>query len=174
MNLVSIVRMGCAILLGLVASVSWAGIFDKDQDPDEKPWVEAGSELPAFPAEDGLIPFKVGIRTDMKFLVDGRTISVGSDGVIRYSLVVISAQGVRNISYEGMRCETAERRSYAFGRSDGTWSKARGDRWVRIHGDSNNHYVELFMNYFCAIGVPTIITPEAARQRLLKGGVGAL
>ena len=30
------------------------------------------------------------------------------------------------------------------------------------------------MNYFCAIGVPTIITPEAARQRLLKGGVGAL
>ena len=174
MSLVSILRIGCAILLGVAASVSWAGIFEKDKDPDEKPWVEVEVELPAFPADEGLVSFKVGSRSDMKFLVDGRTISVGSDGVIRYSLVVISAQGVRNISYEGMRCETAERRSYAFGRADGTWTRARGDKWVAVRGDSNNHYVELFKNYFCAVGVPMIMAPEAARQRLLKGGVGGL
>lgn len=139
-------------------------------DDDAVPWVEGGYEVPAYPKQGSLISFPVGIRTDVTFSIDGQTLSVGQDGVIRYVLVAVSAQGARNVSFEGMRCETGERRLYATGRPDGSWSMARSDQWVKIRGSRSSHHVELFVNYFCAIGVPAIVTPEAARRVLLKGG----
>lgn len=81
-------------------------------------------QLPAFPEQENLVPFKVGSVSDKQFFVDGASISIGSDDVIRYSLVVVSSTGAKSISFEGMRCATGERRVYAFGRSDKTWSKA--------------------------------------------------
>jgi hypothetical protein len=83
--------------------------------------------------------------------------------------VVISSSGARNISFEGMRCVTGERRAYAFGRDDRTWSKARSNKWLRIQGGSNSHHVALFYDYFCAIGQSTVMTPEDA-IRILRGG----
>ena len=164
-------RMFFCLLSMLVATVSLAAILGaRDQDPDAKPWAEGEVVFPAFPEASGLIEFHVGWQSDVRFFVDGATISVGSDEVIRYVLVVFSARGAKTISYEGMRCETAERRSYAFGRADGSWSKSRSDRWVPIRGDSNNHYVELYASYFCTNGQPQIMTPEAARRVLSKGG----
>ena len=141
-----------------------------DDDDEEKPWQEAEFRLPDFPRQENLIPFKVGARYDTRFYIDGNSLSVGSDGVIRFTLVIDTSSGARNISFEGMRCDTAERRYYATGRSDGTWAKARGKRWIRIGGGSNNHYAELYANYFCTIGETTIMNGEDARAVLRKGG----
>ena len=35
---------------------------------------------------------------------------------LRFTLVIVSPSGARNVSYEGMNCSTGERRLYAFGR----------------------------------------------------------
>lgn len=161
-------RVGAVVLLAAFGG----GVSAVELDEDETPWVEGAVEMPTFPRQQGLISFPVGVRSDITFSVDGDTLSVGNDGVIRYVLVVVSAQGARNISFEGMRCQTGERRLYATGRPDGTWSMARSDQWVRIRGGRSNHHVELFVNYFCTIGVPTITSAEAARRVLLKGGAG--
>lgn len=141
-----------------------------EEDYDEKPWAEVEVMLPAFPEKENLIPFKVGAIADTRFFVDGKSISIGSDGVVRYTLVVLSAQGAQNISYEGMRCSTLERRFYAAGRPDKTWSKARSNKWVRVQGGSNNHHVELFSNNFCPNGI-IAFSPAEARRVLLQGGV---
>ena len=141
-----------------------------DAEFEQKPWTEIEVQLPTFPEEENLIPFRVGYRAETKFLIDGNSLSVGSDGVIRYTLLVISASGAKNISYEGLRCETAERRVYAFGRSDKTWSKARGNQWSRLQGSSNNHYVDLAANYFCIVGAPDIRSADDARRVLRRGG----
>jgi hypothetical protein len=140
-----------------------------DDEFDEKPWKEIEIQLPAFPETENLIPFKVGAITDTRFLIDEKSISVGSDEVIRYSLIAISSLGAQNISFEGMRCTTAERRVYAFGQADKTWSKARSNKWINIRGGSNSHHVALFADYFCAIGQKTIMTPEDA-VRVLRYG----
>ncbi|MEI7614203.1 MAG: CNP1-like family protein [Betaproteobacteria bacterium] len=141
-----------------------------EEDFDEKPWSEVEVQLPAFPEKENLIAFKVGAVVESLFFIDGKSIVIGSDGVIRYVLVVVSSQGAQNISYEGMRCDTLERRFYASGRSDKTWSKARNNQWVRIQGTSNNHHVELFNNNFCP---NKIISPSAeeARRVLRQGGI---
>ena len=141
-----------------------------DNDYDEKPWSEVELQLPPFPEKTDLIPFRVGYITDTRFFVDGKSISVGSDGVVRFTVVVISPEGAQNISYEGLRCATYERRYYASGRSDKTWSKARSNKWVLLRGNSNDFRIELFFNNFCVSGIAAS-NAEAARDLLRRGGV---
>ena len=126
--------------------------------------------FPPFPQAENLIPFAVSATTENKFMIDGESLSVSPDRVVSYTLVIESPAGARNVTYEAMRCATAERRLYAIGRSDGTWSKARGDQWRRIQESTlNRHYAALFGEYFCTIGV-ILRDAEDARRILHTGG----
>jgi hypothetical protein len=160
------------VVSGLLLLASPKTVFPAlfDDEFDEKSWQETEVRLPSFPQPENLLPFEVGAISDKQFLIDEKSISIGSDEVIRYSLVVVSSSGARSISYEGMRCATAERRAYAFGQADETWSRARSNRWVGIQGGSNSHYVALFADYFCAIGRRAIMEPEDAVRALRYGG----
>lgn len=125
-----------------------------EEDYEIKNWQEIAVQIPAAPKEENLLPFYVSAVTDHKFLVDLASISVGSDGVVRYTLVVLTSGGARNISFEGMRCETRESRVYAFGRANGTWSKSRSNEWAKVRQlDVNRHHAALFLDHFCPGGV---------------------
>lgn len=166
----AVTRGAFITMLGFCFFTSRSHAIGFDSEFDEKPWSEVEVQLPPFPEAGDLISFKVGALADTKYAIDSKSISFGEDGVIRYSLEVVSASGARNVSFEGMRCETGERRFYAFGRSDKTWSKARGNQWVKISGTSNNHHVELYSNYFCPLGSLSVRSAEDARRSLLSGG----
>lgn len=145
-----------------------------DDSFEAKPWSEVEHQLPSAPAPANLIPIEVGALTDNKFFVDEQSVSYGSDEVVRYTLVVTSPNGARNVSFEGMRCATAERRLYAFGRSDGSWSKARGNAWVRIQENNlNRQHAALFRDYFCSPG-GSVMDTASARRVLPKGNPAAL
>ena len=168
-----LVKKVCSVVFffGLfLSSPSWGDDFDKDFEDEEKPWNEIEVQLPPFPEEANLIPFLVGSNYDKKYYIDGNSISVDSDSVIRFAMIIISSAGAQNISFEGMRCATAERRSYAFGRSDKTWSKARSNNWVKIMGGSNNHYVDLYSNFLCTAGLAMLTSAEDVRRVFRKGG----
>lgn len=143
---------------------------DFEEDYEKKQWQEVEIQLPAAPKPESLLPFYVSAATDNRFFVDGTTLSVGSDGVVRYVLLVLSPQGGRNLTFEGMRCQTRERRIYASGRQDGTWSKARKNEWVRIQDAyANRHHAALYLDYFCPLGVIVRDAAEA-REALVRGG----
>lgn len=126
-----------------------------DDDFEKRPWQEIEAQFPPPPQEKYLLPFYVSAVNSNSFRVDSSSLSVGSDGVIRYVLVVETSGGARNVSFEGLRCSTAERRLYAVGRSDGAWIKARASAWSRVSGGSvNAHHAALFRDYFCPGGVP--------------------
>jgi len=92
----------------------------------------------------------VSSATRNKFFVDAESISVGADKVVRYIVVVEAAGGAKNVSFEGMRCESGERRLYAYGHPDGTWSKARSAGWESIKFRSLLSYQKaLFEDHFC-------------------------
>jgi len=139
-------------------------------DPDEKAWAEAEVQLPAFPEKENYIPFAVGAVKDRQFFIDSKSLSVGSDDVIRFALVIVSVAGAQNISFEGLRCGAGERRYYASGRADKTWSKARSDRWIKIKGTSNDHHVELYSTYFCPNSALALRSADDARRALRHGG----
>lgn len=131
-------------------------------------WKEEQSTFPAAPQLDDLVPFYPGPSTDNRFFVDSRTLAVGKDGVIRYVLVVVSPQGAKSVTFEGMRCETRERRIYAVGRADGSWAAARRSEWLRISDVAGNrHHAALFLEYFCPDGV-TVSDVARAREELQK------
>jgi hypothetical protein len=120
---------------------------------EEKTWQENEIRLPPYPQDAQLYSFYVSPTTINRFFVDIQTLSVGSDGVVRYALVVISPSNARNVSYEGMRCQTREWRIYATGRPDGSWSKTRSDRWMPVReAVANRHHAALFQEFFCPGG----------------------
>jgi CNP1-like family len=136
---------------------------------EEKPWIEMEALLPRPPEQSSLVLINVGPVSNNKFEIDEMSVTYGADEVIRYTLVVTSSSGVRNVSYEGMRCSTGERRLYAFGRSDGGWAKARNDAWVRIQENKlNRHHAALYKEYFCTTGGSVMDTVEA--RRVLRSG----
>jgi hypothetical protein len=119
---------------------------DKAEDPT--PLV-----LPAAPANENLLPFYVSPRATMNFAVDAPSVSVTPDGVVRFTLVITSTEGARNVSHEGIRCKTAEKKLYATGGADGNWSASRNDAWSQIRDvGANRQYAALFSDYFCELG----------------------
>ena len=152
--------------LGMVSLVR----ADFEEDYENKKWQELEVQLPAAPKQENLLPFYVSAATSNRFFIDGSTLSVGADGVVRYVLVVLSAEGGRNVTFEGMRCEARERRIYASGRLDGSWVKTRKNEWVRIQeAYANRHHAALFLDYFCPVGV-IVRNVDEARAALVRGG----
>lgn len=149
----SVHRWGVALALGLLCGAGFASDED-DGEAKDAAWEELTVELPAFPQEQNWLPFYVSASTKNSFFVDTASISVGSDGVVRYALLIRSASGARNVSFEGMRCETRERRLYATGRAGGEWAKSRSGGWSRIRDEyANRHHAALFLDYFCPGGL---------------------
>ncbi len=162
-------RWVCGALLCLLLAPAWA----EDDEDELKPWQEQDAGLPAFPRGEDLLPFVVSAATSNRFFVDSRSLKVDGDGVVRYVLVIESASGVRNITFEGMRCETRERRLYASGRADGSWSLSRNRRWEPIRDAvANRHYAALFGEYFCPFGALVRNSSEALTA--LRRGVHPL
>lgn len=156
-------------LFPLVAAGAEWGKFEYDFD-SEKPWVELEAQLPSYPKEENLLPFFVSATTDNKFFVDGASISIGEDGVVRYVLVAKSPGGAVNVSFEGIRCSSRERKFYAFGRSDGNWSKARYAKWEPIrYQDRNRQHHMLYDDFFCPRGIMVRDAEEAVFA--LKRGI---
>jgi len=160
-----LLRWLAALLLALMAAVAQAGLGDAE----EAIWAEAAVTLPAFPLDSDLIEFYVSAATANRFFIDAKSLSAGSDGVIRYVLVVMTSGGATNVSYEGIRCSAREYKLYATGRGDRSWSSLRSGEWRPIENKAmNRHHAELSRDYFCPGGVP-IFKADEGRDALRRG-----
>jgi len=139
---------------------------------EEAPWQEQQEvELPAFPKPEDLREYYVGPATTNKYFIDASTLAVGSDGVVRYVLVVRTAGGATNVSFEGIRCKERSWKHYAAGRSDSTWTRPRTNRseWRPIENKPvNRHHAALSRDYFCPGGI-AISTADEGRNALRLG-----
>lgn len=156
--------------------------FDSEFDGD-KTWTELQAQLPAYPKAENLLPFDAGPASRNLHYIDAPSITVGQDGVVRYSLVIKSPAGAMNISYEGMRCASqeakgeilifkfhaTERRLYAMGRDDKTWARARVSKWEEVE-NVPQHYAQraLARYFFCPVN-SIVKDKEEAIQALKRG-----
>ncbi|GGC82023.1 CNP1-like family protein [Undibacterium terreum] len=157
-----------ASLFSVTASAQQLG----DEDEIEKDWKEVAAQLPEAPKTENLVPFyDSGTQS---FAIDIKSIIVASDNTIRYTLVSVSRGGARNISYEAIRCESFEKKLYAFGRPDGTWSRSRRNEWTPISSlGANKQHTNLAVDYFCegttvAGRAPAIIERIKKNQPVIK------
>ena len=113
--------------------------------------------LPPLPQPNAkLLSFDVSNNTPLKFAIDPASVSVGNDGVVRYTVVITTPGGGRNVNYEGIRCDTYEWRLYAGLNADHDgWDRTVANDWERIQkGTLNAYHSALFTDYFCMDKMP--------------------
>jgi hypothetical protein len=149
------------------------GPFVNDAEPDAprsvKPgrkWQENAATLPAWPRDADLVEVPLDIPDGaMTHYIDKRSLSTGSDDVVRYTLVSESASGARNVSFEGLRCTARGRwKTYAYG-VDGRLTRAGvNDDWIEIRGQETDplHY-DLWRHYLC---IPRAFKPRPQRSQI--------
>jgi hypothetical protein len=149
--------------------------FEEDFDNREKAWKEIEVQLPAPPRDENLIGFDVGPTARLSYAIDAKSLSIGSDEVVRYTLVAKSPGGATTVSYEGIRCKSKERKLYAFGHADGSWGRSRRDGWEPLTSDKvSPQQNALASDYFCrdssiAGNVATILDRMRRKARLWAG-----
>lgn len=140
----------------------------------EMPWQEEGTVLPPYPEEANLVEFSVDREGDaFRYFLDAASLSRGEDdSVLRYTLVIESTTGARNVSHEGMRCDAREYKSYAFGSPRGEFQPLLHPEWKEIDDTSYTRYrVDLWEFYLCEAGLPR--RPEAILKAIrYQGGHG--
>ncbi|MCL4801223.1 MAG: hypothetical protein KJ025_16640 [Burkholderiales bacterium] len=152
-------RVAASLAAALAAAASAAALA-QDQPRDsaadsidfgEAPFREERVALPPPPRDENLIRFDAGpARRAFTYAVDAASLTVGADGVVRYTLVARSDAGATNVTYEGIRCETRERRVYAYARSDGKWLDRHATGWAKIGAPAREgHVYVLYADFFC-------------------------
>lgn len=154
-------RLACwTAVLGLAVPLTVAAENEFELGPTElnphfvgkekKAWEEQAVVLPSFPRteSDGLITLPVW-GTDYRYTIDLSALTADPDGVVRYSIAITSTTGARNIFYEGLRCQTAQYKTYAYG-SQGGWSEAVYPAWRTVtRGAGLDFRKVLYKDYFC-------------------------
>jgi hypothetical protein len=124
--------------------------FEADFESDTKSWQEVQAQIPAYPKPENLLRVPTGTATSHAFFVDASSLALGEDGVMRYTVVARAGGGATNVTFEGIRCETRERKVYALGHADGTWARARNAEWQRIVlRDLTPYPHTLYHQFFC-------------------------
>lgn len=132
------------VVLGLFAGMlvpAWAQQGNGLDNPD---WVEIPSPPPPTFSKDGLIPIDMPFHVSVKVGVDPTSISVGSDGVVRYVVVMTNASGSSSAVYEGIRCVTDEVKTYARLNSSGQWNLLSNPPWKSLADNMPSKHAHAF------------------------------
>jgi hypothetical protein len=133
----------------------------------DRTWKEGATSLPPWPADSNLVEFHVD-DPDSQFrqYIDRKSIRIGTDEVVRYTLVVEAPSGTRNVSYEGLRCTpNGAVKVYAYGNSN-RFEKITGE-WMVIQGRAGDAiHRELHKQLLCV--------PRKFEPRPVKDAVRAL
>jgi len=119
---------------------------------DPTPWKESMGAPPPWPGEGDLIEFKLDDREagPFRYFIDKTHLTTGPDKVVRYTIVVQSQSGTRNLSFEGIRCTPrGEYKVYAYG-NQGRFVPLEGASWQQVVGLATEPYrKELWQYHFC-------------------------
>lgn len=124
--------MAAAVVACTFTNLCWADGGNGLDNPD---WVEAQVPPPPAFSKDHLIPIDMPVHVTVKVGVDPSTIAVGSDGVVRYVIVMTNTTGSTSAMYEGIRCITDEFKTYARLGSGGQWNVVGNPEWKGL-GDN--------------------------------------
>jgi hypothetical protein len=139
--------------------------------PEEVPFVEQNVPPPPYPKDSNLTEFYLRGQTANRFFVDTSSLTVGTDRIVRFALVIRTPEGTETTTFSGLRCATREWKDYAVGTIGRTWAPDSAQPWRRIQNLSFNDYRgTLYNDFLCAGGVGSVNPAGDAKKlvRLLK------
>lgn len=152
----------------LLKSPSAFDDFGKFDESKVEKWKELESPLPAYPDNQHLVRAHMPITYTLDVYIDEKSVSLLKDGVTRFTLVVETQSGGRNVFFEGYNCDTQEYKTYATGVPGGTFEPLKKPSWQRVqYYDVNAFRFQLLRYYVCDPDLlSTALTPDALIRRL--------
>lgn len=143
---------GTAIVHAKDDDVLGDGLGDQFGFVPRKSWEEAKVPLPGLPEESELLRLKIFEMPHYKYYIDAKSLDVSAgDNVARYLIIVEPPSGLRNMFYEGIRCDTREYKTYASALWGQPLSPLRGPPWSRIADKGLTVYrYDLFKYFLCS------------------------
>ncbi|NCA69782.1 MAG: hypothetical protein EOM91_06680 [Sphingobacteriia bacterium] len=166
------------LILGLgTAAMAADNAFVPDAEPPVPasvrpgaPWQEAPTQLPPWPSEADLVELVLdGPRSSLRYFIDGRHLRVGSDGVVRYTLVARAPGGASNVSVEGIRCTPrGAYKLFAIG-LEGRFETLADSEWQPISELSSERYRDALWRFHLCVPLAFRPRPETDMIRSLSG-----
>lgn len=148
------------LIIGLFGNVVWAveddilgdGTGEQFGFVPGRSWHEAEFNLPSAPIESDLIPVKIFEKPHYHYYIDQRSLNVtANDNVARYTIVIEPPGGLRNVFYEGIRCDTNQYKIYASALWGETLNAIPDSEWQDIQDKGMNVYRhDLYKYFFCS------------------------
>lgn len=120
----------------------------------EKEWQETAVPPPPAFSENRLLHIQMPPYMSLTFGVDPSTIVITDDGIVRYVVVAHNRSGSAvNAFYEGVRCSTAEMKSYARF-NNGIWQETAAPEWKQINAMNSSYTRALSTQALCRGNAP--------------------
>ncbi len=85
-----------------------------------------------------------------EYFIDRASVSMGSDQILRYTVVLQSDTGARNVFYEGIRCASSEFKTYAYATESGEFRPMTSASWRKLSTTAPYDYRRLLaQRYVC-------------------------
>ncbi len=150
---------GWALALAFAAGMAQAQLSAPDPD-----WKEMEAPQPAPLRTDRLIRLELP-ESQLRFGVDPASITLTSDGIVRYVVVATSSTGAVNGFYEGIRCSTAETRLYARYNPDSGWVPVKDAQWRPLRESRpSRHSLVIARTGACMGGAPNQSAVQIVRD----------
>jgi hypothetical protein len=113
-------------------------------------WQELVVSPPAHFSVERLVPLENLAGSSLRYGLDPNSLSVDADGVVRFVLVARSNTGALNVLFEGIRCQTAEMKTYARWDNQSAWNVNRDAAWRPLQfSGSTRHGIRLAKSGVC-------------------------
>jgi hypothetical protein len=117
---------------------------------EEEVWHEQQGELPPYPEKGNLLEVDAGTEgLQYTVYIDKPSLVKRDDGVVRYTVILVSSTGIWNVFNEGLHCGEKMFRRYAYGVDD-RWHPIPDSPWKTLRGKGANRYRMIFYKkYIC-------------------------
>jgi hypothetical protein len=159
----AIKQIGIALCLIGASALAWG---QTPAEPAE--WVEAAVPPPPAFSTDTLLPIEMPPYVTLKIGIDPQTVALGSDGVVRYVVVMRNASGSTQAVYEGILCSIGAVKTYARAGTGGTWTLVQEPQWRDLTDNlPSRHAFALARQGVCDGSMP--YQPATILRRLKQG-----
>lgn len=153
----------------LLKSPSAFDDFGKFDESKTEKWQELDSPLPAYPEDQNLIRVRMPVTYTLAVYIDGKSASLLKDGIARFTLVVESSSGNRNVFFDGYDCESRQYKTYATGTPERTFEPIKKPQWERVpYYETNAFRFQLLRNHICDPNVMSVAMPPREFIHRLK------
>ena len=120
--------MGYRILF-TVGTMCFAAVVASQTPIDASAWSEDTVPPPPRFSTDQLVPIDMPPYVTLRVGIDPETLFVGTDGVVRYVVVMRNSTGSEQAAYEGILCTKGEVKTYARFGAMGKWTAVEQPQW---------------------------------------------